>query len=177
MGRERLMAALGQIDQRMKSHWDKVETGARVGASGRYRDIIANQRMAPERTAEMIVGRTPSMIERERRAPVAEGATVRKAEVARVMSGLQANPAMVADQYAPGMNRGPLGGERGVIESTAVAMNNPYVRRGGLIAAGAGAAVGTGALLTEGAQQLLQLMDFLQHGEEVQARAASSPLT
>ena len=51
-----------------------------------------------------------------------------------------------------------------------------YVRRGVLPAAVAGGGIMGGALVTEGAQQLMALMGFMQQGAEQQERAEQSPL-
>ena len=84
----------------------------------------------------------------------------------------------MADMYAPRMNRGPMGiGQMGMTErANNLIANNVYVRRGVLPAAVAGGGIMGGALVTEGAQQLMALMGFMQQGAEQQERAERSPL-
>lgn len=84
----------------------------------------------------------------------------------------------LADRYAPEMYRGP--GEmtqQGIMEmiNRGIA-ENPMVRRGVLPTAVAGGGIMGGALVTEGAQQLMALMGFMQQGAEQQERAEQSPL-
>ncbi len=86
--------------------------------------------------------------------------------------------AALADRYVPEMYRGP--GEmtrQGVIEmiNRGIA-ENAVVRRGVLPAAVAGGGIMGGALVTEGAQQLMALMGFMQQGAQQQERAEQSPL-
>ena len=84
----------------------------------------------------------------------------------------------LADEFAPQMNRGPMGiGQMGMTErANNLIANNVYVRRGALPAAVAGGGVLAGAALTEGAQQLMALMGFMQQGAEQEQRAQTSPL-
>jgi molybdenum-dependent DNA-binding transcriptional regulator ModE len=89
-----------------------------------------------------------------------------------------AKRAALADHYAPRMRRGP--GEmtqQGVLESVNRGIaENAVVRRGVLPAAVAGGGIMGGALVTEGAQQLMALMGFMQQGAQQQERAEQSPL-
>jgi hypothetical protein len=84
----------------------------------------------------------------------------------------------MADMYASRMNRGPMGiGQMGMAErANDLIANNVYVRRGVLPTAVAGGGIMGGALVTEGAQQLMALMGFMQQGAEQQERAEQSPL-
>lgn len=84
----------------------------------------------------------------------------------------------LADQFAPQMNRGPMGmTQMGLVEgANNLIANNVAVRRGALPAAVAGGGVLAGAALTEGAQQLMALMGFMQQGAEQEQRAQASPL-
>lgn len=84
----------------------------------------------------------------------------------------------MADQYAPRMNRG-LGGltQMSIAEkANNLIANNAYVRRGALPAAVAGGGLLAGAALTEGAQQLMALMGFIQQGQQQEQRTEQSPL-
>lgn len=85
----------------------------------------------------------------------------------------------LADRYSPGMNRGPFEmGQQGIMEMINQGIaQNPVVRRGVLPTAVAGGGIMGGALVTEGAQQLMALMGFMQQGAEQQERAEQSPLT
>lgn len=76
------------------------------------------------------------------------------------------------------MNRGPFGkGQMGVREGLNHAIaNNAVVRRGVLPVAVGGGGLMAGAALTTGAQNLMALMDFMQGGQEQQARVEQSPL-
>jgi hypothetical protein len=88
--------------------------------------------------------------------------------------GNQKGRARIASQYAPDMRRGQGGWTgRGTMEmiNEGIATND-YVRRGVLPTA----IVGGGALLTAPAQQLLQLMGFLQEGSTTGERTENSPL-
>lgn len=86
--------------------------------------------------------------------------------------------AAMADRYAPGMHRGPMEmTQQGVLESINRGIaENAVVRRGVLPAAVAGGGIMGGALVTEGAQQLMALMGFMQQGAQQQERAEQSPL-
>lgn len=90
------------------------------------------------------------------------------ARVAKLQSKLEANPVvaqMFADRTAAS-NPGPLRMiDQGIAE-------NPWVRRGVLPTA----VVGGGAMLTAGAQQLLQLMGLLEQAKSQQMAADESPL-
>ena len=106
-----------------------------------------------------------------------EAAALVASELARIDSAKAAGGAgreSFAQQYAPQMNRGPFGmTRRGTMEAVNEGIaTNAYVRRGALPVA----IVGGGALLTEGAQQLLALMGFIKEGNETAARANESPL-
>lgn len=96
------------------------------------------------------------------------GRNVPDAKVANLQSKLEANPVvaqMFADQTAA-RNPGPLRMiDQGIAE-------NPWVRRGVLPTA----VVGGGAMLTAGAQQLLQLMGLLEQAKSQQMAADESPL-
>lgn len=84
----------------------------------------------------------------------------------------------LADQYAPRMNRG-FGGltqMSAAEKANHLIANNVYVRRGALPAAVAGGGVLAGAALTEGAQQLMALMGFIQQGQQQEQRTEQSPL-
>jgi hypothetical protein len=76
------------------------------------------------------------------------------------------------------MNRGPfMKGEMGVREGLNHAIaNNAVVRRGVLPVAVGGGGLMAGAAVTTGAQNLMALMDFMQSGQEQQARVEQSPL-
>lgn len=82
----------------------------------------------------------------------------------------------LADQHAP-QNRGPLGMEMGPNEwvNHQIA-NKAYVRNGILPGAIAGGGIMAGAALTEGAQQLMALMGFIEQGRQQEARVEQSPL-
>jgi len=54
--------------------------------------------------------------------------------------------------------------------------NNALVRRGAYPALAAGGAVAGGAAMTEGAQQLMALMGFMQQGQQQVQRTEESPL-
>lgn len=85
---------------------------------------------------------------------------------------------VVSNQYAAEMPRGPMGmGQMGLMEAlnTGIAQNK-VVRRGVLPVGVAAGGVAGGMLLTEGAQQLLQLMGFLRGEQQEQARTDTSPL-
>lgn len=85
---------------------------------------------------------------------------------------------MVADRHGYTMRRGPggfTGRGAGEIAYQTIA-ENPYARRGLLAAAGGTAILGGGAALTEGAQQLLALMEYMNQGQQTSQRAEDSPL-
>ena len=135
--------------------------------------------------ADYVVMGTPSMIEARHKVKPDQVEGLRKAQSEQVRADLmQSSPLgggtssrqALAPHFARQMNRGPLGGQYGLVEGAAQFANRQGVRRGGLAAAGVGATVGSGILLTEGAQQLMTLMDFLRHGQEVEQRAEESPL-
>lgn len=94
-------------------------------------------------------------------------------ELARQTGSVAANGrASLIDELVPQMNRGRFG-ERGFREALNEGIaTNAYVRRGVLPAS----IVGGGALLTEGAQQLLALMGFMQQGAQTEERADNSYL-
>jgi len=76
------------------------------------------------------------------------------------------------------MNRGPAAiGQMGVREGLNHAIaNNAVVRRGVLPVAVGGGGLMAGAAVTTGAQNLMALMQFMQGGQEQQARVEQSPL-
>lgn len=164
-------ALASEIEQSVGRRLQGAERGARTAnIDARVRQL---NNMDPAVGAQMVVDRMPAYVAAVQGAPEDRRQTIRGGQVENAMSGLRdGNHA----DYAARMNRGPLGGERGVMESAARFANRDSVRQGGLVAAGLGATVGTGALLTEGAQQLMTLMQFLQHGQEVEERAERSPL-
>lgn len=85
---------------------------------------------------------------------------------------------MIADRYGYMMRRGPGGHTgRGIRERISQEIaQNPYVRRGAMPAAvGTGTVMG-GMALTEGAQQLLALMEYMNQGQQTAERVESSPL-
>lgn len=84
----------------------------------------------------------------------------------------------VAQEYGRRMNRGPAGmGRYGVREGLNRAIaTNAVVRREVLPTAVVGGSVMAGAALTEGAQQLMALMGFIEQGRQQEARAEQSPL-
>ena len=90
------------------------------------------------------------------------------------VQGNQGAQMNLAERYGDRMKRGPAGlMQQGFVEAVNEGIaTNAYVRRGALPAA----IVGGGALLTEGAQQLLALMGFIEEGNETAARANESPL-
>lgn len=96
------------------------------------------------------------------------GRQVPDAKVANLQGKMHANSVvaqMVADQVAA-RSPGPLRMiDQGIAE-------NPWVRRGALPTA----VVGGGAMLTAGAQQLLQLMGLLEQAKSQQVAADESPL-
>jgi len=175
------------VDNQAKARLHAMERGARSARQDQmgqqvFGDIIEGRSGA---AADRIVERTPSYQRQLAEMPM-EAAGERRKEMQRgVTRGLtsvgdmgdQAVTAQVAQGYAQAMNRGPGGlGRRGVLEGAAHMANNPMVRRGGLAAAGAGATVASGALMTAGAQQLLTLIDYLNHGQQVQQQVEQSPL-
>lgn len=96
------------------------------------------------------------------------GRQVPDAKVANLQSRMEANPVvaqMVADQAAA-RNPGPL---RMIDQGIAT---NPWIRRGVLPTA----VVGGGAMLTAGAQQLLQLMGLFEQAKSQQVAVDESPL-
>ena len=160
----------------------QIEGGTQRGLSGledraREANIGATARrlssMDPAAAAEMVVDRTPSYVRAVHDAPEGRRKVIRDAQIQGAMSNLQGGGEL---EMARRLNRGPLGGQHGLVEGAAQFANRQGVRRGGLAAAGVGATVGSGILLTEGAQQLMTLMDFLRHGQEVEQRAEESPL-
>jgi|GEM_PF-4329865 len=175
---ERITAAASDRSER----W---QAGARqAGIEGQQRAIMSR---SPEDAADYIVHRTPGYVDRIQAADPRNEQAVRDHLKERVQgmldpqgqagsSALARRREDIAADYSQEMNRGLTGGERGPVEGVLRGLNNPMVRNGGLGAAGLGAAVGTGALLTEGAQQLMTLMDFLQAGEDTRERADQSPL-
>jgi hypothetical protein len=92
--------------------------------------------------------------------------------------GSQSGRQMAADQYAAGMNRGPMQiGQQGLAEAVNMGIaNNRYVRRGLLPAAIGGGGLMAGAAVTAGAQNLMALMDFMSAGREQEQRVEQSPL-
>lgn len=135
------------------------------------------------RAADRIVERTPRTQQRAAEMGLPEAEAFRKEErrvVARNIDPTVSGPdqaARLLNQHVGDMNRGPGGfTQRGVLEGAAYMANDDMVRRGGLIAAGTGATVASGALMTAGAQQLLTLIDYLQHGQQVKEQMAKSPL-
>jgi hypothetical protein len=84
----------------------------------------------------------------------------------------------ISSYYAPQMRRGPAQmSQMGVMEAinTGIA-TNPYVRRVALPTAVVGGGTLAGVAMTEAAQQLLGVMDYLRAGDESEQRTAQSPL-
>lgn len=81
-------------------------------------------------------------------------------------------------RYSPQMKRGMGGfGSLGPRERLSHQFaTNAFVRRGAYPALAAGGAVAGGAALTEGAQQLMALMSFMQQGQDQVQRTEESPL-
>jgi hypothetical protein len=145
---------------------------------------LANEKVPIDDRAAAVVDKVPAYIEAVGRGPDEQRKATRDAQMAGVRQSLAPEPGaeypaspLEARRLAAQMNRGPLGGEMGLLEAGMAGLNNRYVRRGGIGVAGLGAVAGTGALLTEGAQQLMALTQFLQEGEDTRARAEQSPLT
>lgn len=90
----------------------------------------------------------------------------------------QKHMGLLADDVAPQLNRGPAGiGKMGLMERlSSQAANNRYVRRGAYPALIAGGTVAGGAALTEGAQQLMALMAYMNESEQTAQRTEQSPL-
>lgn len=176
---------LRRIDQSTAGRLSGLESGLRESNIASMARRIAGDESAVT-AADYVVERTPDLIAARQKAPADREPELRKLQREQVMADLMQQGGMgagysareaLAPHFARPMNRGLFGGERGLGESAAMLANRPMVRRGGLGAAGLGAAAGTGALLTEGAQQLMTLMDFLQAGQETRERAEQSPLT
>lgn len=165
---------LRRLDASAERRLAGMQLGSMRGGQMAQREGILSRE--PQQAAEYIVDRTPSFVQEVKAAPTDQYAATRGRMVEAVMADLAQGKEAAADRYYPDMNRGLMGGEAGIRESMAALANRKSVRRTGLGAAGLGAAAGTGALLTEGAQQLITLMDFLQAGEDTRERAERSPL-
>lgn len=112
------------------------------------------------------------------------------ADRARDGAGRQIDPAVIRKdlgemeendflgRYTSQMRRGQGGfGSLGLRERMSNQFaNNAMIRRGVYPGLAAGGAVAGGVAMTEGAQQLLALMDFMQQGQSQVQRAEESPL-
>lgn len=160
---DRLKTALQTLDSEVASRAARSERRARTRGVRRNADWMSS------RPAQSVAEQLSTQ------------GVITDADMKQVVADL-GNPATQADtvrRYRRSMNRGPWGkGKMGVIEgANHLIANEAWARRGALPAAVAGGAVAGGAALTEGAQQLMALMGFMQQGREQQERTAESPLT
>lgn len=161
--------------------WDRLKTAlqtldSEVAARAARSERIARMR-GVRRNADWMATRPATSVAEQLRT---QGA-ITDADMAQVTADLldPATQAATVNRYKRSMNRGPGGmGKMGLIEgANHLIANEAWARRGALPAAVAGGAVAGGAALTEGAQQLMALMGFMQQGREQQERTAESPLT
>lgn len=149
---------LRNLDAKVRTQAEANEAVAREAAMRRRRDYLENspqQQMVQE---------------------VADNMNRPVADVQQQLNSLGRDAFL--DQVMPHVNRGRGGiGQRGLREQLSHDMaSNRYIRRGVYPALIAGGAVAGGAGLTEGAQQLMALMDFMQQGQETAERVEESPL-
>lgn len=146
-----------------------LDEGVRTRAEA---DVAVAQEAAMRRRRDYLENSAPDVVARE----VASSMNRPVADVQQELNSLGRDAFL--DQVMPHVNRGRGGfGKRGLREQLSHDMaSNRYVRRGAYPALIAGGAVAGGAGLTEGAQQLMALMDFMQQGQETVQRVEESPL-
>jgi hypothetical protein len=170
------MARSARDMARSADGWVASEAGKRADAArgaGERRSRAAVMLGRPDDVANEIAGRMGSTKEQLK-------------SLTGVMRGIHAqNPrqrrsdlSQAADLYGPMLNRGPGGlTQRGVMEAINQEIaENKYARRIGLPAAIAAGGVGAGVAVTPAAQGLINLMQYMQAGDQQQERVEQSPL-
>jgi len=144
------------------------DEAARRAAADKAAGMAVNQDYMMSKPAETVAGRVASQF--------GKGEKWRD-QMARNLSD-PGRRSKIATALSPQLNRGPLQvGERGFWEGVNQGIaENKYIRRGLLPAAVGGGGLMAGAAVTTGAQNLINLMQYMQAGDQQQERVEQSPL-